>query len=81
MALGGVYRLGCRQGCQLTTLESMVLQSVDQGCGAGWDGASCSSRAVSTGHGAGSGVGLSSSVVVGDAQAAVRAGDAGVRSP
>ncbi|KAJ1216058.1 hypothetical protein NDU88_003664 [Pleurodeles waltl] len=37
----------------------MGLASVDQGCDAGRDGALCTSRAVSTGHGAGSGIGVS----------------------
>ncbi|KAJ1107296.1 hypothetical protein NDU88_004688 [Pleurodeles waltl] len=52
-------------GCVVMTQESMVLASVDRGCGAGRDGASCTSRAVSTGHGAGSVAGVSRSGIVG----------------
>ncbi|KAJ1201167.1 hypothetical protein NDU88_004981 [Pleurodeles waltl] len=58
-------------GCLVMTQESMVLVLVGQGCGEGWDGALCNSQAVSTGHGAGSGAGVSRSGVIGDAQAAV----------
>ncbi|KAJ1085439.1 hypothetical protein NDU88_005571, partial [Pleurodeles waltl] len=32
-----VHRPRCGQGCLVTTLEPMVLASVDRGCGAGWD--------------------------------------------
>ncbi|KAJ1150424.1 hypothetical protein NDU88_003216 [Pleurodeles waltl] len=39
----------------------MVLASVDWGCGAGWDGASYTLQAVSTGPGAGSSAGVSRS--------------------
>ncbi|KAJ1144600.1 hypothetical protein NDU88_010898 [Pleurodeles waltl] len=67
----GVHGLRCRQAHLLTTLESMVLASVDRGCSVALDCASCSSQVVSTGHGAGSGVGVSRSGGVEDAQDAV----------
>ncbi|KAJ1171840.1 hypothetical protein NDU88_003698 [Pleurodeles waltl] len=35
----GVHRPQCGQGCLVTTLESMVLVSVDWGCGGRLDGA------------------------------------------
>ncbi|KAJ1209454.1 hypothetical protein NDU88_004832 [Pleurodeles waltl] len=69
--MSGVHRPHCMQGCLVMTLESMMLASVDGGCGGGRDGALCYSRVMSTGQGAGSGAGVSRSSVIGEAQAAV----------
>ncbi|KAJ1210250.1 hypothetical protein NDU88_005616 [Pleurodeles waltl] len=62
-------------GFLVTRLELMMLALVNRGCSTGWDGASCTSRAMSTG------TSVSRSVVIGDSQAALGAGDAGVRGP